>query len=474
MTLDNRGKGGHPVLGEVPVGTTPFDTLATIYEMQARSGSGGAPALAVAAWMAVIHEDLDRAAALAAEANALAVGPQASLVAGLVDVVDVFRGGTSGADGALDRVRDVLLVADAEDPVLTALEVMLEVANWFTFWDRHADAAQLLDRRLVWLRSAGRSDLALAWTLTSLAELDLRRGRWQRCIRHLGEVIDLSQRVGDGVGYTRVLAARAAAAQGRFDVVSEHLRLGRSDAHELGDRSTLWRADAAEGFAALSAGDPARAALVLGSLLERLDSHAPLTASIRLWDADLVQALVCEDRIDEARSVAARLAEHPQPRTGWSAGTALRCAALVAADPGTGAKTALASAAAFERIGAPFEQARSLLVAAESLGRCGAAAQADLHRQRAAATFVALGADAWRDLACPLRSVSTPARPQWSHALTNQEYAVAAALARGGSNQQIADELFVSVKTIEVHLTRIYRKLHVRSRTQLLAAISQR
>ena len=135
---------------------------------------------------------------------------------------------------------------------------------------------------------------------------------------------------------------------------------------------------------------------------------------------------------------------------------------------------ALASAAAFERIGAPFEQARSLLVAADLLLRSGAARHGELHRQRASETFVALGASAWRDLARPSpQHAPPPVPPAWSAPLTTQERAVAEAVARGGTNQQIAAELYVSVKTVEVHLTRIYRKLQVRSRTQLLAAIAR-
>ena len=51
--------------------------------------------------------------------------------------------------------------------------------------------------------------------------------------------------------------------------------------------------------------------------------------------------------------------------------------------------------------------------------------------------------------------------------LTESEARVAAEVARGASNREIAERLYVSVKTVEATLTRIYRKLEVRSRTQL-------
>ncbi|MFA6298312.1 MAG: helix-turn-helix transcriptional regulator, partial [Nocardioides sp.] len=51
--------------------------------------------------------------------------------------------------------------------------------------------------------------------------------------------------------------------------------------------------------------------------------------------------------------------------------------------------------------------------------------------------------------------------------LTDGEARVAREVAQGASNREIAERTFVSVKTVEATLTRIYRKLDVRSRTQL-------
>ncbi len=59
----------------------------------------------------------------------------------------------------------------------------------------------------------------------------------------------------------------------------------------------------------------------------------------------------------------------------------------------------------------------------------------------------------------------TPGRP--SDALTPTEHRIADLVALGRRNREIAGELFISVATVEAHLTRIYRKLGVRSRTEL-------
>jgi len=63
-------------------------------------------------------------------------------------------------------------------------------------------------------------------------------------------------------------------------------------------------------------------------------------------------------------------------------------------------------------------------------------------------------------------------RPPDDTALTPQELRVATAVQRGASNRDIAADLFLSPKTVEFHLRQIYRKLHVRSRTQLVAALA--
>ena len=58
--------------------------------------------------------------------------------------------------------------------------------------------------------------------------------------------------------------------------------------------------------------------------------------------------------------------------------------------------------------------------------------------------------------------------------LTPQELRVAEAVRRGGTNRQIAAELFLSPKTVEFHLRQIYAKLGVHSRAQLVAALAEK
>jgi DNA-binding NarL/FixJ family response regulator len=68
---------------------------------------------------------------------------------------------------------------------------------------------------------------------------------------------------------------------------------------------------------------------------------------------------------------------------------------------------------------------------------------------------------------------SSQRAPVWAEALTEREWEVATSVASGASNSEIAAELFMSYKTVEAHLTRVYRKFGVRNRTQLVIAIGR-
>ncbi|HEX4980255.1 MAG TPA: LuxR C-terminal-related transcriptional regulator [Ilumatobacteraceae bacterium] len=57
--------------------------------------------------------------------------------------------------------------------------------------------------------------------------------------------------------------------------------------------------------------------------------------------------------------------------------------------------------------------------------------------------------------------------------LTPGELRVALAVAKGATNREVAADLFVSVKTVDYHLQNVYRKLNLRSRTELAVRVSQ-
>jgi DNA-binding CsgD family transcriptional regulator len=126
-----------------------------------------------------------------------------------------------------------------------------------------------------------------------------------------------------------------------------------------------------------------------------------------------------------------------------------------------------------EQLPHPFPRALIELAYGQVLRRAGQRRAAAEQLQAAHDRFIPLRADTYlerceRELqACGL----TPAKRQNidPSALTAQELAVARLVAAGMSNRQVAGELFVSIKTVQFHLTHVYSKLRLNSRTELAA-----
>jgi DNA-binding CsgD family transcriptional regulator len=154
---------------------------------------------------------------------------------------------------------------------------------------------------------------------------------------------------------------------------------------------------------------------------------------------------------------------------GLELATAQRGRGLVLAAQGdlTAAHAALRqSLAAHERLGWPFERARTLLSLGVVLrrGKHRRAARETLHE--ALAVFDQLGARLWSAKTTG-ELARIGGRVSAGDSLTASERRVAYLVAEGRSNRQVADELFLSVKTVATHLTSVYAKLGVRSRTEL-------
>lgn len=475
---------------------TPFDTL-TVHltsPLDAQQATS-VQQLAVAAWMAVIGERLDEADTLLAAARAGATDRFSALVLDALEAVLEALAGRGAPDGGTAPL-DALAAALAAPfgplpPAWAAALIHLEAANWFTFFDRLDEAGRLVD--LLLLHADGLDDpVARVWTLCCRTELDLRRGRWQQAASAVEEALELSGRHGMAAGYAHSLAARVGALRGCDADAADHLAAARSDAFDRGDRSTLWRCDAVEGLAAVAAGDGERAVALLGRLFHGPTSGGPALASVRQWDADLVEALVHLDQRDEAALVLKRLGL--EPAWPWSIATVRRSEALLAPLGPDAVDAAIESAERFARIGAPFEAARSELVAGELARRARQTRTARALLTRALTTFEGLGAPRWaerarRELAASGAATATrpgPAAAAGDTApsgpvpagsdvaarlaqLTAQERQVVRSVTAGASNREIAEQLYISIKTVETHLTRAYRKLQVHSRTQLAA-----
>jgi DNA-binding CsgD family transcriptional regulator len=191
---------------------------------------------------------------------------------------------------------------------------------------------------------------------------------------------------------------------------------------------------------------------------------------------DIVETLVLLGRLDEAEDVLLQLETHAAAlRHRWATPVALRCRSLLllaresVLEAADGAERA---ASELDELGFPLDAARALLVVGAARRRAGQRLRAAEALNRAVAIFTELGARIWLERAQDEFRRASP-RPRRDGELTNAERRVAGLVVHGRTNREVAVELFVTNATVEAHLTRIYRKLGVRSRTELARAVAE-
>ena len=190
------------------------------------------------------------------------------------------------------------------------------------------------------------------------------------------------------------------------------------------------------------------------------------------WRPDFIESLARTGRRTEAQEQLAVLdAEADATGSDWAKATAARCRGLLQETPQqaiAGLEQAVTMAEASPN---EFEQARARLCLGEALRRARRRSDARHQLEQAQSMFEILGARPWAERATSeLAATGFTAAPRRTpvHArLTPQELRVATQVAEGLTNQEVAVRLFLSPKTIEVHLGHIYNKLGVHSRTSL-------
>jgi DNA-binding CsgD family transcriptional regulator len=245
---------------------------------------------------------------------------------------------------------------------------------------------------------------------------------------------------------------------------------------EVGDILYATRARAVLGFAELSRG-AAEAALE-----HLLPADAALRAtgvgelSISQVVQNEIEALVAVGRLAEAEETITFAEEKGRPtRRAWHEAVAARGRALVASSRGNFDEARLhlhRALAAHERLPQPFELGRTLLAQGSIERRAKQRASARASLTRALELFDQLGASLWADKAAA-ELARIPGRGRADDELSETERRVAELVASGLSNKEVAAKLFITVRTVEGNLTRIYRKLDVRSRTELAARLAR-
>lgn len=335
-------------------------------------------------------------------------------------------------------------------------------------WSFHLDRARTLLEPLD--REWGERDEAVAsQTLWRLACIELSAGRLDKA----ADLVERAEAINNayGVADAGVTWALAQIAAWRGDL-ERALSLAKRALESPG--TTQWFVPHMEtvlGQVALWSGSPGLATEHF-SRAEDARAVGSLEPNLARWRADYAEALLQLGRVDDAvalldswESEAARLGRRVV------LAQVARCRGLVAASRGEVARAAALlerAVAEHASVGDALGRARALLALGIVRRRARRRGDARKAIEEAVAVFEECGARGWAERArSELGRIGGRRR---DHGLTSAERRVAALVAEGRTNREVAAALVLGERTVETHLSHIYAKLGVRSRTELARA----
>jgi DNA-binding CsgD family transcriptional regulator len=352
-----------------------------------------------------------------------------------------------------------------------------------------AMATAFLAHQLVWAGETARARAVLARLRASFrireesnaseaawyrALLEWRAGNWETSAAAATEAVAVTQQFGrESSTITAWPSAVIAAHRGDIDRARELAERGLAVRGRPGvsDAGYEW----VLGFIALSLNDAAGSIEHLAradAILAELGIREP---SLRWHVPDLLDALLTAGDAEHAEHTLGPWEERAEALDrAWALAIAARIRALVAATRGdldeafAGFERALAE---HGRADDPFQRARTLLAHGATQRRAKQRGAARQTLEQALAVFEGLPAPLWADKAkAELARIGgrAPSRDE----LTESERRIATLVAEGRSNREVAAALFLTEHTVETALTRIYRKLGIRSRTALARRLS--
>jgi DNA-binding CsgD family transcriptional regulator len=335
----------------------------------------------------------------------------------------------------------------------------------------HEIEASLLEQSSALARRSAAVDL-LTVMLESLAVQGFVAGKFT-VASEATEGLRLAKEAGlsNAANLFRATLAWLAAVQGRDDecqTLAQHvIEEARPRGHGIANSISEW----AVGLLDLGRGRPEGTIAQLSSL-----ANAPpgISHPFYIIDSapDLVEACVRAGRREEAAQafgVLEDFAEHDGPI--WAMAIAARCRALLTEGAAAEGDFKLALDM-HDNDGNPFARARTRLLYGEFLRRERRRSDAREQLREALSGFEALRAEPWAERArTELRATGETARkrdPGTAEELTPQELQIARLVAEGSSNKEVAAHLFLSPRTVEYHLRKVFAKLGISSRAELI------
>lgn len=374
------------------------------------------------------------------------------------------------------RARVTEAVARTDALTDSQLAHRLDAAVWVGWCelslDRFVDAARHLERGLALSRATGQDHL-----------VGYLRAGLGTAYASLGRLAAAAERVTDAIDSSDELAGIALAERGWIEAWRGNL----AEATDIADRigtpvgSTMFAALSGALAALIThvAGDSAGCvdrmlAAGGGPDLPYLDG-----ASRVCWYQLLAEAEVTAGRPARAQVWAAKAqwAAEAMPLPRKQAFAALAWAwARSGGDPSGAAAIAERAARMFGELADRVLQGRALLLAGQCRATAGDTEVAKRLLADAERVFTGCGALGFADQAArarrrPGRRITPPAEPSRLALLTERERAVATLVAEGHTNREVASALYLSARTVEAHLTRVYAKLGLSSRSALASQV---
>jgi len=374
----------------------------------------------------------------------------------------------AGEVGASDQLREAVRLPGFEETPIPYRSPETALALCHLWRGECGEARGLMQAVLTQAERRGHGDDTFS-ARVMLADIEWRAGNWDAAAAHAQAAVRWSSESGHGrQGPTSFVWSLVMAGYGDAEDARTLADRGLREAEAQRDWAFAAACRWVLGQVELSLDDPHAALRWLDPLSDMLQTTGVGDPGCYPFTPDLIEAWAATGHLDAAadrlawlRDAAQRL-DHPWARiTSGRAEAVLRLAQLHPAEAIDAVARVVPEAR--ER-GLPLELGRCLLVLGTAQRKARQRREAAASLDEAIAIFGRLGAARWLELAQAQRARLAPVADD---ELTPTEGRVAELAAAGQSNAQIAATLFISVKTVEANLTRIYRKLGLRGRIEL-------
>jgi DNA-binding CsgD family transcriptional regulator len=457
--------------GRIEIRTgVPLDGFALLVEA-AQEVAGRDPALA----LDLLADAADATVAGADPKAAVALGELAAELAVTADAagriaLGLLRGHaalvTGNAAAALPYLREAVEAArEVDDPERLMLAGLAATA----MAEDDVTGRDLFLRGVELARTRGMLG-ALPTGLIRLAYPEIAMGRYRSARTHIEEGLRLAIETGQDPGRAVSILAYLSAIEGREEdcrrLAADALR--RAVERQAGNFHTWGHWSLA--MFDLGMGRAEEAFVRLAPLVAEPPSGILSVTALQMTP-DAIEAAVRAGHVEAARPLLARFERWVgQSSAPWGLSVLARCRGLLAT--GDEAEQHLTEALRLgESARRPFENARTELVLGEALRRSRKRREAREHLRAAAEIFGRLGAAPWEERAAnELRATGETARkrdPSTLGDLTPQELQIARRVSLGARNREIASQLFLSPRTVDYHLRKVFLKLGITSRGEL-------